>query len=370
MVENYLSQRDVQKLLQDPSADVRASTADKLAKQFETAGLSQEEKQIVEDIFRLMVKDTEVLVRETLAQNLKTNKDVPRDVAMSLAHDVDEVALPIIQFSEVLTPADLIEIVESQGESKQIAVASREHLSEEVSEAIVVHAKADKVVAALVANEGAEIADNTFEKVVNKYGDNETVQLPMIHRNALPVTVVEKLITKISDELKQTLLVKHDMSDELAVELLQETREKITISISSHSTEYEVRQLVKQMMEANRLTLSILFRAVCMGDIKFFEYALAEMAGLPITNARTLIHDSGELGLNGIFKAAKIPVKYCPAFRAAVEVFGEMDFDFREDDLARYKRKMIERVLTQYEDIGVDIESEDLQYLIKKLEAM
>ncbi|MCP4394264.1 MAG: DUF2336 domain-containing protein [Alphaproteobacteria bacterium] len=370
MVENFLSQRDVQKLLKDPSTDVRADTAGRLAKQFDNTGLSQKEKQIAEEIFRLMVKDTEVLVRETLAQNLKENKDIPHDVAMSLANDVDEVALPIIQFSEVLSTDDLLEIVASQGESKQTAVASREHINEEVSEALVQHAKADNVVATLVANEGAEIADQTFDKVVTQYGDNESVQLPMIHRNFLPVTVVEKLIAKISDDLKKTLLVKHDMSDELAVELLQETREKITISISTHSTEYEVRQLVKQMMEASRLTLSILFRAVCMGDVKFFEYALAEMAGLPITNARTLIHDSGDLGLNGIFQAAQIPVKYCPAFRAAVEVFAELDYDLKEDDLTRYKRKMIERILTQYESMDSGIDDDDLQYLITKLEAM
>ena len=58
-----------------------------------------------------MIKDAEVRVREALAQNLKENPDLPHDVALSLAQDVDQVALPILQFSDVLTDDDLIEII-------------------------------------------------------------------------------------------------------------------------------------------------------------------------------------------------------------------------------------------------------------------
>ncbi|NQU55871.1 MAG: hypothetical protein HQ513_01460, partial [Rhodospirillales bacterium] len=33
----------------------------------------------------------------------------------------------------------------------------------------------------------------------------------------------------------------------------------------------------------------------------------------------------------------------------------------------RYSRRMIERILTQYGDLGVEFESEDLEYLLKKM---
>ena len=60
-----------------------------------------DERVLAEDIFRIMVKDAEVRVRQALADNLKENLDLPRDVARALANDVDSVSLPIIQFSEV-----------------------------------------------------------------------------------------------------------------------------------------------------------------------------------------------------------------------------------------------------------------------------
>ncbi len=123
MAKKKLTKDDVSKLMSDPSADNRAKTAAKVAGDFDSGALSDSERQIAEEIFRFMVKDAEVRVRQALAQNLKESPDLPHDVALSLAQDVDQVALPILQFSDVLTDDDLIEIIQSQSEDKQTAIA-------------------------------------------------------------------------------------------------------------------------------------------------------------------------------------------------------------------------------------------------------
>jgi len=110
-----------------------------------------------------------------------------------------------------------------------------------------------------------------------------------------------------------------------------------------------------------------MLRALCMGDIDFFEAALAERIGISVVNARPVIHDSGPLGLKAAFQRAKLPDIYFPAARAAIDVAREMEFDGGENDRERYSRRMIERILTQYGDLGVDFESEDLEYLLKKM---
>ena len=108
---------------------------------------------MAEDIFRIMGKDTEVRVREALSQNLKENPNVPHDIAVSLAKDVDSVSLPVLQFSEVLSDADLIEIVRSQDPAKPVAIAQRSSVSEFVSSVLVDTENSD-VVMSLVSNEG------------------------------------------------------------------------------------------------------------------------------------------------------------------------------------------------------------------------
>jgi len=365
-----LTKEDVNALLKNPSGEVRASTAEKIAFQFDKGELSSDEKHLAEEIFRIMVHDAEVRVREALAQNLKENINVPRDVAKSLAKDVDSVALPIIKFSEVLTTEDLIEIVESQGEEKQKAVASRAYVQKEVSAAIVSRG-GEEAVATLVANEGAIITEDSFNKVVERFGDSEKVQKPLVFRSKIPITVAEKLVAKVSEELKRHLVTNHELPADIATDLVMQTRERATINLSAQSnSEDEVNQLVTQLHENGRLTPSIIMRAICMGDLKFFEHALAVASGIPVGNARMLIHDSGSLGFESLYKQAGQPGEMFPAARAALDVMRETTFDGGENDRERFQRRMIERILTKYDEMGVEFESDDLEYLLTKMSSL
>src|SRR5690606_22052428 len=101
-------------------------------------------------------------VRAALAENLKEYAGLPRDLALTMARDVDTVALPVIRFSEVLEDDDLLEIVRTQDTARQAAVAQRATVSERVSDALVETGKED-VVATLVGNDGAALSDATFE---------------------------------------------------------------------------------------------------------------------------------------------------------------------------------------------------------------
>ncbi|MCF8481634.1 MAG: DUF2336 domain-containing protein [Rhodospirillum sp.] len=366
MGETNLSEDDVKRLLSDPSPENRAVTAEKLAKSYDGQRLSATERALAEEIFRLFTKDVEVQVRLALATNLKENPFIPHDVARTLASDVDIVALPILEYSKVLDDTDLMEIIQGHDQSKMGAIARRDEVSESLSEALVEQGEVG-VVATLVGNEGAHITDASMEKVMEKYGDSESVQRPLVARPKLPITVAEKLVTKVSESLRDALVARHELPPELAADLILQSRERATLSFSIDSSEAEVERLVQQMAVNNRLTPSIILRSLCMGDLKFFEYALACRSGIPIVNARMLIHDSGSLGLQGIYRKAGLPEQFYPAMLAAVTVAREMDYDGRENDRGRYARRMLERVLTQYGDLGVEFEKDDLEYLLAKM---
>ncbi|MGB1547821.1 MAG: hypothetical protein ACPHIA_04730, partial [Alphaproteobacteria bacterium] len=85
MTTNRLTNADVAHLLSDPSADVRADTAAKIAAQFESGQLSDTERELAEQIFRVMVQDAALLVREALSHHLKACSFLPHDVALALA---------------------------------------------------------------------------------------------------------------------------------------------------------------------------------------------------------------------------------------------------------------------------------------------
>ncbi|MDA1088716.1 MAG: DUF2336 domain-containing protein [Proteobacteria bacterium] len=366
MANNELTKDDVSRLLADPSSDTRVATATKIAEGFSAGTLSDGERRMAEDIFRVMVKDAEVRVREALALNLKDNSSIPHDVAVSLAKDVEQVALPVLQFSDVLTDADLIEIIASQSSEKQVAIAKRTVVSESVSENLVDSGN-EQAVVSLIANEGARISESALLKAVDNFGKNEDVQDAMVHRPKLPVRVSERLVTVVSEKFAADLIGRPDLPDNMVTDLILQTRERAVISLSSDSDEGDVETLVKQLHENGRLTPSIILRGLCMGDLTFFEAGMAELAGVSLMNARSLIHDSGKLGLRTLCRQAKIPLPQLVAVRAAIDVSQEMDYDGRAHDRERYSRRMIERIMTQYDDLGVEFESADLNYLLTKM---
>jgi uncharacterized protein (DUF2336 family) len=364
---SHLSAKDVSRLLTDPSAEARAETAAKVAGEYGVGSLSKTEREIAQEIFRVMAKDIELLVRETLSQSLKEIPDVSSDIARILAEDEsDSVALPILEFSKALTEQDLIEIIAVCAPVRHVAVARRENVSAKVSDAIVEKGHEDAVVA-LVSNKTAQIAEKTFNKVIDKFGESKRVQEPLVKRERLPLTIAERLVAKVSDSLKQYLVTHHELSPQVASDLLLESRERAVVRLLQDDANHpDVTELVQQMDVNGRLTASIILRALCTGDISFFEAAIAHKAHVQLQNARVLIHDDGDLGMRALYEKARLPSRLYPAFRSAIAIatLSEAERSDRGPDWR--SRLIMERVLTQFEGV-VEFDSEDVDYLLGRL---
>jgi uncharacterized protein (DUF2336 family) len=354
---------DVDRLLVDPSAAVRADTAVKVAREFTEGSLNDSERAVAEDVFRLFLRDVEVRVRESLSNAVKECAALPHDIAVALAKDVDEVALPVLGSSTVLTDDDLIEIIAEASREKQQAIASRGSVSVSVSDALIERGD-EEVVRTLVSNHGAEIAEESLSRLVDEFGERDSLHQPLVERPALPIGIAERMVAMVSEKLQEHILRNHPLRPALVNDLVIASRERTTVGLlDSDTQEEDVVDLVRQLYQNGRLTSSIILRAICLGDMRFGEAALAVMANVPLVNAQTLIHDSGHLGLKGIYDKAGMPKELFTAFRVAIDVVGEMDYDERENDRERFRQRAIERILTRYEDV----DQEDLDYLLNKL---
>ncbi len=365
---NQLTKSDVAKLMVDPSAEVRAETAAKIATQFEIEALSPAGRQIAEDIFRKLVNDVEVRVREALATHLKNIPDLPHDLAVALAKDEDSVSLPMIKFSDVLTDEDLIDIVRKQGEAKQVAIAQRPNVPSRIADALIDTGN-ENAVARLVANEGAKLTEQALGRVMDEYQESQAVSDSLSRRQSMPASVSAQLAETLSERLQDFLLQKHDVSPDVASNIILQARERATMSLVDHgSTDAELRNLVEQLARTDRLSASLLLRSLCMGDMGFFEHALARLAGMPLQNARILIHEHGGLGLESVYMKADLPKRLYPAFRAGIELSNETDYDGGRNDRSRFIERMLERILTQFEDPQSRMTQEDIDYLMDKLD--
>jgi hypothetical protein len=107
----------------------------------------------------------EVEARSHVAQILAPLERAPGNVVVKLANDEFAVAAPLLEFSNVLSDDDLIEIVASKSEEHRAAIAGRQKVPERVGEAIVEHGSAVSVTR-LVRNATAELGQPTLKRLV------------------------------------------------------------------------------------------------------------------------------------------------------------------------------------------------------------
>ena len=174
------------------------------------------------------------------------------------------------------------------------------------------------------------------------------------------------MVSLVSGQVFDLLINRHELPAQMAIDLAAGARERATIDLVEQAGRTsDMPRFVQQLNLNGRLTHSLIMRALCVGHMGFVEHALAELSGVPHGRVWLMIHDAGPLGLQAIFDRAGLHRKMLPAFRAGVRVFHDMELDGDANDRARFRMRMIERVLTQFQAIPKD----DLDYLLEKLDA-
>lgn len=321
-----LTASDVERLLKDDSPDSRVGVLEKVSRHYNADNFGERERDIAEQIFRLLMKDTALRVRETLADRIKENPDVPRDIVFHMANDVDSVALPVLATTSVLSDSDFVKIIEATRDlDKLTTISRREGVSERVSEALV-ETRYPDVITSLLSNETAAITERALSKVIDEFRREPGVIAAMVQRANLPMTLVERLVNDASEAVAAQLKEKYNLSNEQVDSDTAASRDDIMLRMLKHDLpDDELMALVRQMAATERLTSSLVMTALCRGQLNFFTAAMAHYAHVPLPNARKLIGDKGDFGFRGLFDKSGMPESMFQAVRTILSVVKEMD---------------------------------------------
>lgn len=364
---NKLNKNDVVTLSQKPNAVNRAITAEKVGALYSSQDISGQALNLAEDIFRILINDIEVKVREALSESLKNCSQLPADIVKDLINDVDSVSLPFIKYYADLSQEDIISIIDSQNLNKQKAVAMRSNLSDNIMHYIAETCSED-VVSVLVSNESASIKERTYNIILNRFPSSETIQKNMVYRSELPVSIIEKIVHSLSDELLRHLVLAHNLPNDIACDIVEQVKEKTTLKISEeYSSDKKIEELIHELYTSNRLTASLVVRSICLGDLKFFEYALVYLSNTPIQEVRKILFNNNmDFMVRNLLRKAYIPKTMFPAVFSALKVIKDIRFDYKKNDSRSFAHKVIERILS-YGSAGDDLSEDDVKYLISKI---
>lgn len=211
-------------LARDGSVAVRHAVACKMATRAPSLRAERPEhlRRLDDQILDVLSRDQAVRVREVVAQALKDLTDAPPEVIGRLARDVElAVAAPILEHSPVLGSADLLDIVaEGPAQGGLAAIARRAGLPAEVADAVV-GAAVDRpaeapAIAALLANDSAQIREETLDRILDRAPAVEAWHPALVRRPALPQRALRRLAGFVAESLLEMLQQRPDLDPETA----------------------------------------------------------------------------------------------------------------------------------------------------------
>jgi len=359
-----LTDADIKRLVKSENADDRAVATHKICRVMEKSEMSGGDREAAQEIIRMLAADTAELVRRALAVTLRTSDLLPHDVALKLAQDVATVAVPVLTHSPLFSDEDLSAIIRSGGPVRQVAIAKRDVLSEVVTTTLSEHAAEEAVIIAC-ANDNARFSDGGLNRVMDRFGTSEVLHSVLVNRKALPVSISERLVHVVSAVLREQLVSRHAIRPETAVEIAQATQERATLDMADQTgASLDPQGLARHLKSSDRLTASLMLRALCRGHMSFFEHALAELSGVPHERTWLMVHDAGSLGLRAIYDKAGLPGRLFQTFRMAVDTWRDLMAEAGHLEPTRFQERLIERFLTQVPFAP----REDLVYLYERLD--
>jgi uncharacterized protein (DUF2336 family) len=261
----------------------------------------------------------------------------------------------------VLTEEDLVAIIRATREHPKLkAIARRETISKQVSHELALK-RDHEVTRELVANRGAVLADATMDMILEEFASENSILEELIFRGGLPYGFAERLFATVSDELKKQLTRRYKIQQHLADESTAGARETAVLQfISPWMSQNDIDHLVDEMHRNKRLSDSVIIRSLCIGDLRFFETAIAKRVGIPVSNARILLIDPGPLGFKSLYESSGLPPSFYEAIRSMLR------FALEETQYGNHRTSDFgARMVTKIRSAGLDRTIENMETLLQ-----
>ncbi|MDJ0943780.1 MAG: DUF2336 domain-containing protein [Kiloniellales bacterium] len=271
-------------LSEDRDEAVRAGLAAKVARVLPDLGPAEHKRAeaYVEKVLVTLARDEAVRVRRVLAEAVKDLAEVPGEVVQRLARDAAAaVAAPVLEFSPLLSDEDLIEIIQAGCAEGQLeAISRRRGLGAPVADAVVA-VDSEPATAALLANDSAQIREETLDLLVERARKVVAWQEPLVARPKLSMAAVRKLAGFVADRLLEELEARRDLDAKTAKSLAKEVKKRLEAREAAAEGEVPPAERVKALEAKGELTEAAIAKALGGGDRGLVKAALAEKSGLP-----------------------------------------------------------------------------------------
>jgi uncharacterized protein (DUF2336 family) len=215
--------------------------------------------------------------------------DAPRSLVLRLARDSAVlVSEPVIRFSPLLTPEDLIALLNAPSSTETaIAVARRPHLNSTVAD-VIAAGENNAAIRALLENRSAQIRETALDMLIARAAQHEDWHEPLVRRPALPPRSARALSSIVATHLLDVLASRTDLEPGLLTELRQRLEQRLSGSVpkqAAHSdtTTEQALAVAHRLLMRRKLSEEAVRTAIQRGDSRLAAAMLAVAADMPVT---------------------------------------------------------------------------------------
>ncbi|MFT6556229.1 DUF2336 domain-containing protein [Sneathiella sp.] len=272
------------------------------------------------EILEVLASDQLPSVRAILSESLKDTLEAPKHVIMALAKDVEEiVASPVLEYSPLLTEADLLEVIASGVAAGALpAIARRPNIGEDVSDAVAASLEIPAV-AALLANSSARVREDTLDQIISQAETVEDLHEPMVMRVDLSIRAMRRIAGFVASSLVDKLVERNDLSPDIEKELKKSVKGRIEeVENFDEPREDDGQVRAEKLWATGRLDEKTLTEAVASKDLSFVHNGLALMTGLSVGVIRRILNSRNGKVVTSLCWRAKLSMRL--AIRIQTEI--------------------------------------------------
>jgi len=350
-MNNFFTTADINELKANPSEYVKLNLIGKIASGYSGNLLSDNEKAVAGDILRLLAHDISLRIRINISEKFCKSESIPYDVVKKLANDIEDlVAVPVVQFSSLLTEDDLLEIIKKDTDGRQRAVARRDNLSDKLVGEIISHGS-EYTIESLIDSNGTDLSEENSRLIINKFGNNEGIIGELISINKMKPEAVHDILSMVSEDLRKQIIFKYNIPKSVVDSIVTSSTESVShglvkAQIIPNVSTTSLDSIIAKLHKENQLHINLIIKVLSSGNTNFLILSLAQLASIPTKNVIALIEEEGNAGIAKLFEKGSLPKTLSTATKILYRIVEKETAMNPHTNTTEAVKKQVEQLVT------------------------
>ncbi len=268
------------------------------------AQLSDNQSTLFDDVMTRLIGHIETRTLAELSARLAPMPNAPAGVIRRFAYD-DAIAVsgPVLQHSDRLSDADLIEIASTKSQDHLGHIARRTSLSEAVTDTLVDHGDLN-VATTVASNRGARFSRTGMSKLVVLADGNDSLTEAIGGRSDIPPQLFRQLLGHAAETVRSRLMAQARPETRDAMrQILADIEAQVGASTVSQRAYAEAQRVVNALSQDTDQMKQRIFQFADGKRVAELVAALSVLSGVTIHQVDRLIHAPSFYGTMVLCKA-------------------------------------------------------------------